>query len=91
MSFVRIQLELPEEQLAEVEKLMDALNLRTKKDLFNNALTLLEWAVNERKAGRAIASVDDAKGRLREIVMPALAAVKPENPSRRESQVVGNV
>ena len=48
---VRIQLELPEEQVQALDKLMEKINLRTRKDLFNNALTLLEWAVKEKSAG----------------------------------------
>jgi len=89
MSLVRIQLELPEEQVTELEMLMEDLNLRTRKDLFNNALTLLEWAVNEKKAGRAIASIDDDQGKLRELVMPALAAIKPAGRSRRQNELIG--
>lgn len=72
---VRIQLEVPEEQLQEIEKLMADLRLRTKKDLFNNALTLLRWAAEERKCGRAIGSIDAAQGVIKELVMPALQNV----------------
>ncbi len=74
----RIQLELPEEQVAALDHLSEELGIRTRKELFNNALTLLEWAVQERKAGRFIASVDEDQTRLREILLPVLQAVKPE-------------
>jgi len=74
---IRIQLELPEERVRELEALMSEVGLRTKKDLFNNALTLLEWAVKERKAGHVIASVDERENRIRQIVMPVLESVIP--------------
>lgn len=80
---VRIQFELPEEKVKELEELMRVAGITTRKDLFNNALTLLEWAVQERKAGRSIASVDEHNKRYKELVMPALMAVAPtkENDS----------
>lgn len=75
---VRVQLELPEEQVEALDQLSEQLGIRTRKELFNNALTLLEWAVQERKAGRFIASVDEDQTRLREILLPVLQSVKPD-------------
>ena len=72
---VRIQLELPEEQVQALDRLMETINLRTRKDLFNNALTLLEWAVKEKRAGRSIASIDDGTKRIKELLMPILESV----------------
>ncbi len=80
---VRIQLEVPEEQLQEIERLMTQLKLRTKKDLFNNALTLLRWAAEERRCGRAVGSIDSAQGVIKELVMPALQNVSVSSPSAR--------
>ena len=68
----RIQLELPEERVRELEQLMTQTGTNTKKDLLNDALTLFEWAVNERIAGRTIASVDEQQHRYKEVVMPSL-------------------
>ena len=44
----------------------------TKKDIINNALTLLEWAIDEVKAGRSIASIDAQENRYKELVLPLL-------------------
>jgi hypothetical protein len=44
----RLQLDLTKEHLQELEALMKELGISTKKDLFNQAITLLEWAVAER-------------------------------------------
>jgi hypothetical protein len=51
---------------------MQQTDTHTKKDLLNDALTLFEWAVNERIAGRMIASVDEGQQRYKEVVMPSL-------------------
>lgn len=73
---VRIQLDMPDERVRELDALMAELNLATRKDLFNNALTLFFWAVHEKKQGRAIASVDEAENKIREVLMPVLEGVK---------------
>ena len=75
---VRIQLELPDEQVAELDELMRETRMRTRKDLFNNALTLFGWAVKEKKAGRLIASVDESQEVIKELLMPALQQVSTE-------------
>ena len=67
---MRLQFEVPEEQNKNIETLMKEVGLRTKKDLFNNAMTLLNWAVKQYKAGRIIASVDEQMENYRELVMP---------------------
>jgi metal-responsive CopG/Arc/MetJ family transcriptional regulator len=72
---VRIQLDLPEEQVAELDALMRETKVTTRKDLFNNALTLFQWAVKAKKAGRIIASIDEEAETSKELVMPALENV----------------
>jgi hypothetical protein len=81
---VRIQFELPEEKVKELEALMREANIATRKDLFNNALTLFEWAVQETQSGRTIASVDEENKKYKELVMPSLMAVaaQPKNGGR---------
>jgi len=72
MSKVRVQFEMSDESAAEVETLARSANI-TKKDLFNNALTLLQWAIAEVRSGRIIASVDEKEMKLKEISMPLLS------------------
>jgi len=81
----KIQFELPDEKLVELEALQKESRLDTRKDLFNTALTLFEWAVEEVKAGRTIASIDEDNNRYREIVMPALRAVAPTGNGKKKS------
>ena len=42
---MRIQLELPEGDVAEIKALMEEAHIETYKELFSNALTLLHWTV----------------------------------------------
>lgn len=81
MSKARIQFEMSEESAAEVEALARDANT-TKKDLFNNALTLFEWAVNEVRQGRIIASVDEKEMKLKEISMPLLSEIAKSKKKR---------
>jgi len=72
----RIQLELPQEKVDKLETLMKESGIKTKKELLNNALTFLEWAINERREGKIIASVDEQEKTLKELIMPVFASVK---------------
>ena len=74
MKIVRLQFEMPEDKVAELEELMSETGVQTKKELINNALTLLKWAVRETRKGHAIASVDETNGKYRELQMPILDA-----------------
>ncbi len=83
---MRIQLELPEARVQELKKLMEEAGFETYKDLFNNTLTLFEWAVNEVKNGKVLASMDEQNEKYRVLVMPFLerianAARKAEQPA----------
>lgn len=71
----RIQFELSDDRVKELEGLMEEVGIVTRKDFFNNALTLFEWAIKEKKAGRTLASIDEVNQRYRELVMPSLASV----------------
>ncbi len=68
----RIQLEIREERYQELKELMGEADLATQKDLINDALTLFEWAVGERKAGRMIGSIDLATQGYKELLMNSL-------------------
>lgn len=67
---VRWQIDIPREHDVYLEALMKKLGISQKKDLFNNAVTLLDWAVGELEKGRKIASVDEATEKYRELTMP---------------------
>ena len=78
----RLQIELSAEKLRQFEDLMEDTGLATKKDLVNNALTLLTWAVRETKSGRKIVSLDEQSKQYKEILLPALENMVPSTRAR---------
>ena len=75
---VKLQIEMDEDKMKELQAMMEEGKVRTKKEFINAALTFLRWAMRERRAGRIIASVDEEKDRYKEIEMPILSEVKAE-------------
>lgn len=83
MKTVRIQFEIPEERLESLDALMEEAGIKTRTELFNNAMTLLNnamtllrWAIRQRREGRAIASIDFDTERFRELEMPIFENIK---------------
>lgn len=79
-SMVRIQLEMPEEQVAELDALMKEAKITTRKDLFNNAIALFQWAAKVKRAGQIVSALDEQKGTAKELVMPALENIAAHPP-----------
>lgn len=79
---MRLQIDVTDDQDRHIQKLMEETGLSTKKDLFNNALTLLSWAVEEVAGGNTIASVNEEQQRYRELHMPALTNVAQRAKAR---------
>ena len=79
---MRIQMELPEENVREIKALMEEAHIDTYKELFSNALSLLHWAVEEVRRGRVIGSIDEGQDVYKELVMPMLQNVA--NKARSE-------
>lgn len=72
----QVRIEIPEDKWKELEQLMNECGLRTKKALVNNALTLLKWAVSERKKGNTVGSIDDKRKKYRVLQMTVLDKIK---------------
>lgn len=72
----RLQIDVTDKQLRDLEALMDRCDISTKKGLFDNALALLDWAVGERARGRIIASIDEQAEHYHELLMPVLNSVE---------------
>lgn len=72
----RVQLDMPTARVEALDALVAEAGFSTRKELFANALTLLEWAAREARRGRAIGSVDDDNARLTELQMPFLNHLK---------------
>lgn len=74
-TIVRIQLDFPEEKVKELDELMREAEISTRKDLFNNALTLLVWAANETREGNIIVSLNQEEKTYKQLVMPILSTI----------------
>jgi hypothetical protein len=66
----RYQLSLEEDLLGRLKAATDL----DDSDLVNQALLLLDWAVEEAERGRAIGSIDERRQEIREVILPALRA-----------------
>jgi len=72
---MRIQLELSENQVRDLKDLMKETEVDTYKELFNNAFTLFQWAVDEVKSGNEIASVNGERDLYKVLVMHPLERI----------------
>lgn len=69
----RIQFEVNEQLRDVLDALMKDTGIKTRKDLLNRALSLFEWAIREKKAGRKVVSLDEESKNYREVVMLGLS------------------
>lgn len=74
----RVQFDVHPDRVAELDQLMVFCDLRTRKDLFDNAMTLFEWAVDEVRKGNQIASYDRGSDHVEIVRLPVL-----ENAARK--------
>jgi len=80
---MKIELEISKDTERALESLRRATGLTTDKDLFNNALTILDWAIEEVRKGHSIAAVDKTRKQYRELRMSVLEhAASAESLSR---------
>lgn len=87
---VRVQFDITEERLKELQALMELCGIETRKDLFNNALSLMEWVVKERLNGRAIAAINEETGMYKEVQMPFFGTLD-RKADRSNSPLKGHV
>jgi hypothetical protein len=84
-SRVRIQFDLRENRYDHLKELMGRTGIETNKELFENALTIMEWAVEEASAGNVVGVVDPHSGTFQKLLFtPLRRLAKNENtkPSR---------
>lgn len=72
MKKMRVQFDMPQHKLDELQELMDEAGFETRRELFNNALSLLEWAVDQKKKGRTVGSINEDEQKYSELIMPFL-------------------
>lgn len=77
---MRIQLVVTDAQHAMIEALREQIGATTIKEVFNNALTLLNWAVRQRAEGSAICAINEEKNVHKELQLPALESLASGDP-----------
>lgn len=84
---MRWQLDVPQVRARELDEFSNTYGFATRKDLMNTALSLLQWAVDEVKGGRIIASVDEASMRYKQLDLPAFKIAASQAIGHAESGV----
>jgi hypothetical protein len=79
----RLQVDILEHQLDELEELQRLGGLRSKRELWDTAFTLLKWATRKRSEGFSIGSITE-EGSFTELEMPFLEHYA--RSTHRESQ-----
>ena len=84
---MRIQFDLNESKVKELDTLMKTIGVSTKKELFDNALTFLEWAVKEIKhdPDRVIGSINEKTDSYKELQMSVFSNARSAARSETES------
>ena len=78
-----VQHDLTEEQVRKIEHGMAEAGLSTKKDFFNNALTLFALAVAEKKQGYTVMALDEKTGKRRQSPIPVLRQPRRRRQAQR--------
>jgi hypothetical protein len=71
----RINLELKGDKIAEIDRLMEIGGIATRKELFDNAITLMKWSMKAKQNGKAVGFLGE-NSTFHEIVMPVLENAK---------------
>jgi len=79
---MRLNFEINEDQMNSFKALQQRTGAGTMKDLVNNALTILEWAVDETAKGNEVAALNEDDKSYRILVTPLLQHVARQ--TRRE-------
>jgi len=76
---MRLNFEINEDQMSSFKALQQRTGAGTMKDLVNNALTILEWAVDETAKGNEVAALNEDDKSYRILVTPLLQHVARQN------------
>lgn len=71
----RIGFDMSEKRVKDMDVLADRLGLTTRKDVFNTALTYLEWVVEEIEKGNQ-PGFKDQNGKFSSMRMPSFRNIK---------------
>ncbi len=72
---MQVVIEINDARADVLKRIRESAGLSNYRDILNNSLTLLDWAITQRAAGRIVASVDKANDSYEELAMDALNRV----------------
>ena len=78
----RIQLDISEGLYAEIEEMKKQCDIATTKELLNNALTALQWMIQQVANDRDVVSIDRGREHFEVFWMPALRAARATGQQR---------
>lgn len=84
----RFQVDLTDDELGSIDRLGTMTDLKTKKEVILNALTLFRWAVKETMLGKVVCSLDEETNSMRQLELPALTAVSDKRPEKLSKEEV---
>ena len=73
---VEIRIEISTERLKEIDDMMEQAGFVTRRDLFNNSFSLLQWVIEETKKGNVIASVNEKEELYKPLHMSAIEYIQ---------------
>jgi hypothetical protein len=85
---MRLNFEFNDAQVESLNALKQKTGAASMKDLFNNALTMLEWAVDETEQGKEIVATDGKDSRV--FVTPLLRQVRMSRAIKDAVEGKGN-
>jgi hypothetical protein len=72
----KLQFKVPPEEVEKLDELQELTATSTRKEFLNDALTLYEWAIEQKRLGREVGSWDDE--RVYPLVMTKLSRVEQD-------------
>jgi hypothetical protein len=79
---MQILIEIDETRADVLERIKENAGLYSYREVFDSGLTLLDWAVKQRTAGRIVATLDRAAHSYKELAFDALTC-KRQPPKKR--------
>lgn len=75
----RLTINMSEKAHLNMQGLMDELDIKTYKDLFDNMYTLMKWAISRRKKGYELGCYDGENETFYNMNMSCLQFIEKEN------------
>lgn len=69
---MQVVIEINEARADTLERIRETAGLSNYREIFNNSLTLLDWAIAQRIAGKVVASVDKDTNSYEELAFDSL-------------------